>query len=70
MFHRATKAFGQSCTLTTLRGEEFVLTSVNSAVIVELMVMFLQGLKKRSQYAVATQEYKQQGNMAELLLVL
>uniref|UniRef100_A0A670IFB0 Myosin VIIB n=1 Tax=Podarcis muralis TaxID=64176 RepID=A0A670IFB0_PODMU len=57
------KAFGQSCTLNTLRAEEFVLTSANSVVIAELVVMFLQGLKERSQYAVAMQENKQQGNL-------
>uniref|UniRef100_A0A8C3MFA8 Uncharacterized protein n=1 Tax=Geospiza parvula TaxID=87175 RepID=A0A8C3MFA8_GEOPR len=50
---RAVKSFGQSCTLITLRAEEFVLTSVNSVVIAELVVMFLEGLKKRSQFAVA-----------------
>uniref|UniRef100_A0A670IGV0 Myosin VIIB n=1 Tax=Podarcis muralis TaxID=64176 RepID=A0A670IGV0_PODMU len=58
--NRAVKAFGQSCTLNTLRAEEFVLTSANSVVIAELVVMFLQGLKERSQYAVAMQENKQQ----------
>uniref|UniRef100_A0A8C9EQ23 Myosin VIIB n=1 Tax=Pavo cristatus TaxID=9049 RepID=A0A8C9EQ23_PAVCR len=42
-----------SCTLITLRAEEFVLTSVNSIVIAELVVMFLEGLKKRSRFAVA-----------------
>ncbi|KAJ6669187.1 hypothetical protein lerEdw1_007996 [Lerista edwardsae] len=56
---RAVKTFGQSCTITTLRAEEFVLTSVHSVVIAELVVMFLEGLKKRSQYAVAMQENKQ-----------
>uniref|UniRef100_A0A8C3Y3G3 Myosin VIIB n=1 Tax=Catharus ustulatus TaxID=91951 RepID=A0A8C3Y3G3_CATUS len=53
IIHRAVKSFGQSCTLITLRAEEFVLTSVNSVVIAELVVMFLEGLKKRSQFAVA-----------------
>ncbi|XP_019398450.1 PREDICTED: unconventional myosin-VIIb [Crocodylus porosus] len=57
---RAVKSFGQSCTLMTLRAEEFVLTSVHSVVIAELVVMFLEGLKKRSQYAVAMQENKPQ----------
>ncbi|XP_064021334.1 unconventional myosin-VIIb [Pogoniulus pusillus] len=56
--NRAVKTFGQSCTLITLRAEEFVLTSVNSVVIAELVVMFLEGLKKRSQFAVAMQEKK------------
>lgn len=59
--HRAVKSFGQSCTLITLRAEEFVLTSVNSVVIAELVVMFLEGLKKRSQFAVAMQEKKSPG---------
>lgn len=58
---RAVKSFGQSCTLITLRAEEFVLTSVNSVVIAELVVMFLEGLKKRSQFAVAMHEKKSQG---------
>uniref|UniRef100_A0A8B9DNE0 Myosin VIIB n=1 Tax=Anser cygnoides TaxID=8845 RepID=A0A8B9DNE0_ANSCY len=54
------KSFGQSCTLITLRAEEFVLTSVNSIVIAELVVMFLEGLKKRSRFAVAMNEKKSQ----------
>ncbi|KAM9614023.1 unconventional myosin-VIIb [Morphnus guianensis] len=58
--NRAVKSFGQSCTLITLRGEEFVLTSVNSVVIAELVVMFLEGLKKRSRFAVAMHEKKSQ----------
>uniref|UniRef100_A0A8C3DKK5 Myosin VIIB n=1 Tax=Corvus moneduloides TaxID=1196302 RepID=A0A8C3DKK5_CORMO len=62
IIHRAVKSFGQSCTLITLRAEEFVLTSVNSVVIAELVVMFLEGLKKRSRFAVAMQEKKSQGN--------
>uniref|UniRef100_A0A8C5SSM1 Myosin VIIB n=1 Tax=Laticauda laticaudata TaxID=8630 RepID=A0A8C5SSM1_LATLA len=60
--NRGVKTFGQSCTLSTLRGEEFVLTSVNSVAIAELMVMFLEGLKKRSLYAVAIQDKKLQGD--------
>ncbi|XP_062354885.1 unconventional myosin-VIIb isoform X3 [Cinclus cinclus] len=58
--NRAVKSFGQSCTLITLRAEEFVLTSVNSVVIAELVVMFLEELKKRSQFAVAMHEKKSQ----------
>ncbi|XP_032846433.2 unconventional myosin-VIIb isoform X2 [Tyto alba] len=58
--NRAAKSFGQSCTLITLRAEEFVLTSVNSVVIAELVVMFLEGLKKRSRFAVAMHEKKSQ----------
>ncbi|XP_057282395.1 unconventional myosin-VIIb isoform X3 [Pezoporus wallicus] len=64
--NRAVKTFGQSCTLITLRAEEFVLTSVNSVVIAELVVMFLEGLKKRSRFAVAMQEKKSQEDPAIL----
>uniref|UniRef100_A0A8C3I1N4 Myosin VIIB n=1 Tax=Chrysemys picta bellii TaxID=8478 RepID=A0A8C3I1N4_CHRPI len=64
--HTNRLSFGQSCTLITLRAEEFVLTSVHSVVIAELVVLFLEGLKKRSQYAVAMQESKQQGDPAIL----
>uniref|UniRef100_A0A8C4X8N6 Myosin VIIB n=1 Tax=Erpetoichthys calabaricus TaxID=27687 RepID=A0A8C4X8N6_ERPCA len=53
---RADKTFGQTISMSTLRGEEFVLTSANAADISELVVMFLEGLKKRSEYAVALQE--------------
>ncbi|XP_077205445.1 unconventional myosin-VIIb isoform X2 [Paroedura picta] len=63
---RAVKTFGQSCTLTTLRSEEFVLTSVNSVVIAELVVLFLEGLKKRSQYAIAMQDNRQQEDLTIL----
>ncbi|XP_021250654.1 unconventional myosin-VIIb [Numida meleagris] len=64
--NRAVKSFGQSCTLITLRAEEFVLTSVNSIVIAELVVMFLEGLKKRSRFAVAMHEKKPQEDPAIL----
>ncbi|NWQ78989.1 MYO7B protein, partial [Columbina picui] len=66
IIHRAVKSFGQSCTLITLRAEEFVLTSVNSVVIAELVVMFLEGLKKRSRFAVAMHEKKSQEDPAIL----
>uniref|UniRef100_A0A8C0FE90 Myosin VIIB n=1 Tax=Bubo bubo TaxID=30461 RepID=A0A8C0FE90_BUBBB len=64
--NRAVKSFGQSCTLITLRAEEFVLTSVNSVVIAELVVMFLEGLKERSRFAVAMHEKKSQEDPAIL----
>ncbi|OXB58837.1 hypothetical protein ASZ78_007554 [Callipepla squamata] len=64
--NRAVKSFGQSCTLITLRAEEFVLTSVNSIVIAELVVTFLEGLKKRSRFAVAMHEKKSQEDPAIL----
>ncbi|XP_030071671.1 unconventional myosin-VIIb isoform X2 [Microcaecilia unicolor] len=53
---RAEKSFGQSCTIRTLQGAEFVLMSDDSADIAQLLLTFLDGLKQRSQYAVAMQD--------------
>ncbi|XP_063771935.1 unconventional myosin-VIIb [Pseudophryne corroboree] len=54
--NRADKSFGQCCVLNTLRGEQFVLTSQHSEEIAKLLLHFLDGLKSRSQYAVALQD--------------
>ncbi|XP_063298509.1 unconventional myosin-VIIb [Pelobates fuscus] len=53
---RAEKSYGQCCVLNTLRGEEYILTSQNSEEIAQLLLHFLDGLKARSQYAVALQD--------------
>ncbi|XP_028930002.1 unconventional myosin-VIIb [Ornithorhynchus anatinus] len=57
--NRAAKTYGQSFTLHTLQGEEYVLTSVHSVVIAELVAKFLEGLKMRSNYAMAVKDRKQ-----------
>ncbi|XP_069752500.1 unconventional myosin-VIIa-like [Narcine bancroftii] len=49
---RASKLHGQSVTLSTLQGEEYTLTSGHVADIADLLMMFLNGLKMRSEYAV------------------
>ncbi|XP_072113084.1 unconventional myosin-VIIa-like [Mobula birostris] len=51
--NRASKLFGQSVTVSTLQGEECTLTSGHAADIADLLMMFLNGLKVRSEYAVA-----------------
>ncbi|XP_059806638.1 unconventional myosin-VIIa-like isoform X1 [Hypanus sabinus] len=51
--NRASKLFGQSVTVSTLQGEEYTLTSGHAADIADLLMMFLNGLKVRSEYAVA-----------------
>nr|XP_015216577.1 PREDICTED: unconventional myosin-VIIb [Lepisosteus oculatus] len=56
---RSEKTHGQTVTLATLKGD-FVLNSPNAANIADLLVMFLEGLKERSQYAVALQEASKQ----------
>uniref|UniRef100_A0A4W3JEX2 Myosin VIIBb n=1 Tax=Callorhinchus milii TaxID=7868 RepID=A0A4W3JEX2_CALMI len=51
--NRAAKLCGQSITLNTLQGEEYTLTSGYAEDVADLIVMFLNGLKKRAEYAVA-----------------
>lgn len=48
--------------LSTLRGEEYTFQSPNSEDITELVSTFLTGLKDRSKFLVAVQEYKGSGN--------
>ncbi|XP_067897907.1 unconventional myosin-VIIa-like isoform X2 [Heterodontus francisci] len=50
--NRASKLYGQSVTVSTLQGEEYTLTSGHAGDIADLIVMFLNGLKMRSEYAV------------------
>ncbi|XP_068136681.1 unconventional myosin-VIIb isoform X2 [Hyperolius riggenbachi] len=53
---RAEKQFGQCCVLSTVRGEQFVLTSHHSEEISKLLLYFVEGLKARSSYAVTLQD--------------
>ncbi|KAJ7993391.1 hypothetical protein DPEC_G00271930 [Dallia pectoralis] len=55
---REGKAFGQSVSLLTLKGD-FTLNAVMAGNISELILLFLDGLRDRSQYAVALQEVSQ-----------
>ncbi|XP_078066252.1 unconventional myosin-VIIa-like [Mustelus asterias] len=50
--NRASKMYGQSVTVTTLQGEKYTLMSGYAEDIADLIVMFLNGLKMRSEYAV------------------
>jgi len=49
---------GQSFTLATMKGDEYTFTSPNAEDIRDLVVTFLEGLKKRSKYVIALQDYK------------
>jgi len=56
---RTDKIYGQTFTLATLRpGEEFTFQSPNADDIQELVDFFLDGLKRRSNYVIALQDYK------------
>lgn len=57
-FLRTGKMHGQSFTLATVKGDEFTFTSPNAEDIRDLVVTFLDGLRKRSKYVIALQDYK------------
>ncbi|XP_052782593.1 myosin-VIIa-like isoform X3 [Mya arenaria] len=54
---RTGKMHGQSFTLATVKSDEFTFTSPNAEDIRDLVVTFLEGLKKRSKYVIALQDY-------------
>lgn len=58
---RTNKVFTQTFTLSTVRGEEFTFQSPNAEDIRDLVVYFLEGLKKRSSFVIALQDYKAPG---------
>merc|ERR550532_916705 len=55
---KSNKAFAQTFTLATVRSEEFTFQSPNAEDIRDLVVYFLEGLKKRSKFVIALQDYK------------
>ena len=59
---RSEKLFTQYITFFTLQNEEFTFQCANSEDIKDVVLFFLEGLKKRSKYAVATDNYKPAGN--------
>ena len=58
LFRRTGKMHGQSFTLATVKGDEYTFTSPNAEDIRDLVVTFLEGLKKRSKYVIALQDYR------------
>jgi len=68
-YSRTTKVFTQTFTLSTVRGEEFTFQSPNAEDIRDLVVYFLEGLKKRSTFVIAVQDYKAPGKI-ELYYVI
>ncbi len=62
---RSNKAFAQTFTLSTVRSEEFTFQSPNAEDIRDLVVYFLEGLKKSSKFVVVIQDVKAQGKKEE-----
>ena len=59
---KSCRPFVHNFLLTTLRGDEFVFQSPNADDICELVSFFLNGLKLRSKFLVAIQDYKSDGS--------
>ncbi|KAG8522814.1 Unconventional myosin-VIIa, partial [Galemys pyrenaicus] len=53
---RGAKLVAPSFTLATIKGDEYTFTSSNSEDIRDLVVTFLEGLRRRSKYVVALQD--------------
>lgn len=64
---KTNKVFTQTFTLSTVRGEEFTFQSPNAEDIRDLVVYFLEGLKKRSTFVIALQDYKAPGEGSTFL---
>ena len=61
IFFRSNKVFVQTFTMAIVRSEEFTFQSPNAEDIRDLVVYFLEGLKKRSKFVIAIQDYKAPG---------
>ncbi|KAM9659199.1 unconventional myosin-VIIa [Trichechus inunguis] len=53
---RGAKMMAPSFTLATIKGDEYTFTSSNAEDVRDLVVTFLEGLRKRSKYVVALQD--------------
>ncbi|XP_026487029.1 myosin-VIIa [Vanessa tameamea] len=67
---KTNKVFTQTFSLSTVRGEEFTFQSPNAEDIRDLVVYFLEGLKKRSKFVIALQDYKAPGEGSSFLTFL
>lgn len=56
------RPFMQNFLITTLRGDEFLFQSPNSDDVCDLVSFFLTGLKRRSKFVIALQDYKNEGS--------
>lgn len=62
--HKSDRPFMQNFVITTVRDEKFVFQSPNSVDICELVNFFIDGLKNRSKFVIATQDYRAQASSA------
>ena len=65
-FPRTSRGQGQSFTLTTIKADEYTFTSVNGEDIRDLVMTFLDGLRKRSKYVIAMMDYQSPGECGDV----
>jgi hypothetical protein len=68
--NRAGKSHSQNFTLSTIKGDDYTFTSSNSDDIRELVVSFLEGLKRKSRYVIALQDYNPTGKLILLIVLI
>ena len=64
---RGGKLQGQSFTLATVKGDEYTFTSNNAEDIRDLVVDFLEGLRRRSKYVVGLIDCPNPGETQSLI---
>ena len=55
---RSGKAQGQSFSITTVKGDEYTFTSTNGEDIRDLVLGFLEGLRRKSKFVIAMMDYQ------------
>lgn len=64
---RSGKSQGQSFSLTTVKGDEYTFTSTNGEDIRDLVLGFLEGLRRKSKFVVAMTDYSSPGDGSSFL---
>ncbi|XP_062521649.1 myosin-VIIa-like [Corticium candelabrum] len=64
---RTGKGAGQSFSISTVKGDEYTFTSTSGEDICELVLGFLEGLRKRSKFVIAVMDYSSPGEGSSFL---
>ena len=64
---RSGKSQGQAFSITTVKGDEYTFTSTNGEDIRDLVLGFLEGLRRKSKFVIAMMDYETPGGDANFL---
>eukprot|EP00050_Salpingoeca_kvevrii_P001267 m.166190 g.166190 ORF g.166190 m.166190 type:complete len:2194 (-) comp10335_c1_seq21:224-6805(-) len=64
---RSGKSQGQSFSITTVKGDEYTFTSTNGEDIRDLVLGFLEGLRRKSKFVIAMMDYSSPGEGSSFL---